>query len=221
MTTLFPPLILLLFSGFCSAQTMVPVPGQAFAMDRHEVRNADYRKCVAAGACNPAHYTDSLGHCYDGKEWPQQIIPESYRAPEMPVVCVDWFEAKKYCEWAGKRLPTEAEWEAAARAGSTTIFYWGDRLDSAHLWYRGNSGLTGHATGLKKPNALGLYDMCGNVWEWCEDWSDSSNSKKVFRGGSWVSDPDAVTCAARKAAPPESRYCNNGFRCVADRPIKP
>lgn len=186
-------------------------------MDRFEVTNAQYSKCVDAGVCEAAHYTDSMGHYYDGKEWPQGIIPEAFRAPEMPVTCVDWFAAKKYCEWAGKRLPTETEWEYASKAGTNTAYYWGNAIDMAFLWYKDNSGLAGHKPGLKKPNGFGLYDMSGNVWEWCEDWFDSTKTKKVFKGGSWISTADAVVSNARKGAPPESPYCNNGFRCVKDR----
>lgn len=198
-------LFLFFFAGFSCAED---------AMDKYEVTNADYQKCVDAGVCTPAHYADGLGHGYDGKDWPRQVVPEKYRAPELPVVCVDWFEAKKYCEWKGKRLPTEKEWETACRAGSGALYYWGDALDTAYLWYEGNSGSVAHRPGLKKPNALGLYDMCGNVWEWCGDWFDKEKTQKVFKGGSWVSKADAVTSSARKGAPPDSKYCNNGFRCV-------
>jgi formylglycine-generating enzyme required for sulfatase activity len=185
-----------------------------FWIDPYEVTNADYGKCVAAKVCAPVHYTDSLGHGYDGKEWPQEIIPQAFRAPEVPVTCVDWVEAKKYCEWLGKRLPTEAEWEFAARAGTSTKYYWGDAMDTACVWYLDNAGSAGHKPGLKKPNAFGLYDMSGNVWEWCDEWFDLSKTKRVFKGGSWVSKADAVFSFSRKGAPPESRYCNNGFRCV-------
>ena len=75
------------------------------------------------------------------------------------------------------RLPTEAEWEYSARAGGKTKYYWGDSINDAYLWYYGNSGYATHLVGKKKPNAWGLYDMIGNVWEWVGDWYDDSYYK--------------------------------------------
>lgn len=135
-----------------------------------------------------------------------------------PVESVSWFAASDYCtaltakdRAAGRippgthyRLPTEAEWECAARAGTTTRFSYGDDPDltglAGHAWYANNSGLTPHPVGQKLPNAWGLYDMAGNVWEWCQDWygtypggavtdpqgpADNPIGWKVIRGGAW------------------------------------
>jgi serine/threonine-protein kinase len=230
LTFLLPFCCALLFAKSPDHENMVQITGgvfqmgdtlgtrtttvRTFFMDKTEVTNAEYQKCVDAKACAPAHYADSLGHGYDGKDWPVQIVPQAYRAAGLPAVCVDYFEAEKYCAWAGKRLPTEAEWEYAARAGTTTRYYWGNALDTAYLWYKENSGLIAHPPAAKKANAWGLYDMCGNVWEWCDDWFDSTKTTRVFKGGSWVSKAEAVCSFSKKGAPPDSKFDNNGFRCV-------
>ncbi|MFA6033992.1 MAG: SUMF1/EgtB/PvdO family nonheme iron enzyme, partial [Myxococcota bacterium] len=133
-----------------------------------------------------------------------------------PVESVDWTQAKSFCEKVGGRLPTEAEWEHAARAGTTTKFYCGDGSEvgcpADYLWYSGNSGSQTHPVRQKKANAWGLYDMLGNIIEWVEDdWHDNYNisttpprpddgsawvydprgSGRAFRGGSWQLPIDA------------------------------
>jgi formylglycine-generating enzyme required for sulfatase activity len=118
--------------------------------------------------------------------------PLTWRAPgfkleaRQPVVYVTSNDAAAYCAWIGARLPSDAEWEYAARAGATTRHYWGSAIDGRYLWYRANSGGRPHSVGRKRPNAWGLYDIEGNVWEWSlsepykgEDWANR-------RGGSFV-----------------------------------
>ena len=131
------------------------------------------------------------------------------------------------------RLPSESEWEYACRAGTTTRYYWGDDPSytqiGTYAWYGSNSGNTTHTVGTRQPNAWGLYDMSGNVWEWCEDcwhsnytgaptngdpWLSSSSSYRVLRGGSWIDDGDFCRSAYRGSYYPSDRGNYYGFRLV-------
>ena len=124
-------------------------------------------------------------------------------------------------------LPTEAQWEYACRAGTTTTYYWGDAMDGAYAWYSGNSGSKTHPVGTKLPNAWGLYDMSGNVWEWCRDWSgtlaygtdpkgSASGSYRVERGGNWIYNADNCASSHRTGGSPSNRVDYLGFRLVWD-----
>jgi formylglycine-generating enzyme required for sulfatase activity len=148
------------------------------------------------------------------------------------MVNVTWNDARSYCIWAGGRLPTEAEWEYAARAGTQTRYYFGNdaALLGDYAWYRGNSGFVAHTVGQKKPNAWGLYDMLGNEWEWCQDWygtypsqavtdpqGPSSGSSRILRGGGWYGDYGGDTGVSyRHRRLPGDGYLPYGFRCVRE-----
>jgi formylglycine-generating enzyme required for sulfatase activity len=135
-----------------------------------------------------------------------------------------------YTHWAcdrsknGYRLPSEAEWEYACRAGSKTPFFWGKKMLSHYCWYRGNSNETTHPVATVKPNGFGLYDMSGNVWEWCDDrYTPERQEKKsshwelgpkILRGGSFSSPPDQVGSAVRDGGDPMGKSNGVGFRCV-------
>ncbi|MCK5218970.1 SUMF1/EgtB/PvdO family nonheme iron enzyme [bacterium] len=191
----------------------VRVPG--FYMGRYPVTNEEYGLF--------------LNENLDMRE-PVYWADRRFNQPRQPVVGVSREDAEQYAAWAGLRLPTEAEWEYACRANTSTRYYSGDKKEDFDLagWYSGNSGDRLHPVGEKEPNGLGLYDMLGNVWEWVEDdwhanyndaptdgraWiDDPRGSLRVIRGGSWGNDVQNCRSAFRSRNWPVSRSYYLGFR---------
>lgn len=212
----------------------------AFYIDKYEVTNAQYKQFVNA---NPQWQKDRIDKAlHDGTYlalWNRNDYP-SGRAND-PVVYVSWYAAVAYAQWAGKRLPTEAEWEYAARGGlSGKTYPWGNDLESSKANYNYNVGDT-TPVGEYPPNGYGLYDMAGNVWEWCldeynadfyarsprenplsgaitVDWimDNFTNVKthRVLRSGSWLSYPAALPVSFRSGDPPTNANDVVGLRCV-------
>ncbi|MEX2262770.1 MAG: formylglycine-generating enzyme family protein [Bryobacteraceae bacterium] len=191
----------------------------AFYMDTHEVSHEAYAKFVkATGHRTPYHWLK--GQLPQGKE-------------KLPVYNVDWHDAAAYCGWAGKRLPTEAEWEKAARGGMEgKDFPWGDNVATGDARFNTADGAA--PIGQYKPNAYGLFDMAGNAAEWCADWFDRTyyeNSPernppgpmegkyKMVRGGAWADGPRRITVFFRNWIRPNQTTPNLGFRCVLE--VKP
>lgn len=161
--------------------------------------------------------------------------PSHFKGADRPVENVSWNDVQEFLQRLNARndgyryrLPTEAEWEYAARAGSKSARY-GEL--NAVAWYDDNSGKETHPEGQKQPNAWGLYDMLGNVWEWVQDWysgsyyqqspgtdpqGPSSGSSRVLRGGSWDYIDWLVRASSRLYVEPGNRYNNFGFRCVRE-----
>ncbi len=192
-----------------------------FEMDIHEITNAEYAECVAAGECTAPSSSSSYSRdTYYGDP--------AYN--DYPVIWMEYYQVDEYCAWAGKRLPTEAEWEYAARGNLTGQRYpWGDTISSANANYDFNVGDT-TMVGSYLPNGYGLYDMAGNVWEWVTDWysesyysvspSDdptgpASGMRRVTRGGSFDHSAFGLRVGNRCDFCHADRHGNNlGGRCA-------
>jgi formylglycine-generating enzyme required for sulfatase activity len=198
----------------------------AFYLDVSPVTNAQYRNFIeATGHPEPRYWND-----------------KKFNQPNQPVVGVTWYDAMTYAQWAGKRLPTEAEWEKAGRGGLVGKMYpWGDEQpDDKKANYDGNWGKPTPAGDYPK-NGYGLHDMAGNVWEWClDEYQDhfyqnsprdnplagqnrpelltnykNIQTSRVLRGGSWGVDPDYIRVACRNRYDPDYRNNYIGFRCCS------
>jgi len=139
--------------------------------------------------------------------------PSRYKGANRPVDQTSWYDARAYCQTIGMRLPTEAEWEYAGRGGDAS-----SRYGSAEsvAWYDGNSDDQTHDVRQKKPNAYGLYDMLGNVWEWVEDAFSGDKTMRILRGGSFYNLARDERASSRLWAVPSTAHRDMGFRCAGD-----
>lgn len=207
-----------------------------FFIDKTEVTMAQYRRCVEDGVCTH-HWDDGRCYIFEGSgPWRKGRLPASFRDPKQPAVCINWDEAHRYCQWAGKRLPTEAEWEKAARGEKGHKFPWGNQRANCRLAviHEDGNGCGRNTTWpvCSKPRGnspYGLCDAAGNVWEWVSDWyrpgqyaegrrhnprGPATGKYKVLRGGSWHFNSRSHRAATRTWNHPHARGCNNGFRCA-------
>jgi formylglycine-generating enzyme required for sulfatase activity len=191
----------------------------AFWIDRTEVANAQYNRCVEANICQRSRWADL----------------SDYNGADYPVVGISWNDAATYCQWAGGRLPTEAEWEYAARGPEGRIYPWGNEFDPT------KANISGKDDGFEKAAPVGSYpagaswvralDLAGNVWEWvqseyraypykADDGREKPNSTnvRVLRGGSWYFYGIGARAAYRTGNTPDTQYGDFGFRCAAGPP---
>ena len=192
-----------------------------FAIGRREVTFAEWDRCAAAGGC-----------AYSPPD-------QGWGRGDRPAINLSWSDAEDYIAWISKqtgqtyRLPTEAEWEYAARAGTTTPYWWGKEIGPGHADCADCGGATGRtvSAGAFRPNGFGLYDTAGNVAEWVEDcwnpsyagapgtgaaWTKGDCNLRVLRGGSFLDKAVGVTSAARFRYDYDVRYYANGFRVARD-----
>lgn len=202
-----------------------PVYLDAFYIDQYEATTARYATFFQETKRSAPNY------------WSEQVLKQH---GSKPVVGVDWNDATAYCSWAGKRLPTEAEWEKAARGTDQRIYPWGNeapteqRANLNHCCdFKDYGVLTDVGSFEQGKSPYGVYDMAGNVWEWTADWYDktyysksparnpkgpSNGELRVLRGGSWNRATDLVRSANRDWYTPTNRLVSIGFRCVQDVP---
>lgn len=205
----------------------------SFYIDKYEVTISQYQLCQSAGVCTEPHDVTSV------------MYQNYYYNPNyagFPVIWVSWNQAQTFCYWAGKRLPTEAQWEKAARGETFRKYPWGDKdpADNIEATVANYSALFGDVTnstwGDDGASFYGVYNMAGNVAEWTDTWynldsyyvkrtdgvviedptgpAESATQEKVIRGGSWVSLKEEITTFDRDKSFPNYRYYNLGFRCV-------
>lgn len=188
----------------------------AFHMDRYEVTNEDYALCVEDGACRA----------------PMALDSSLFGAQRQPVVGVSWFDAATFCRWSGKRLPTEAEWERAARGDDRRSMPWGDEPPSCDRAVFIECDRYGPAEVGGRPagaSPCGAQDLAGNVWEWVQDWyapryfptapegsidGPPAGRQRVLRGGSWHFGPEYIRTSNRHRDEPGQRTPWYGFRCA-------
>ena len=200
------------FGDLVKAETVIPekIKSSPFYMDAYEVTIGQFKKFLKSSGYKPDDAIDWNG------------VYEYSPTEKHPMIYVSWHGATAYAKWAGKRLPTEKEWEIAARGGWKNKEYsWGDN-ESLARDYANYDGTGGEdkwkycaPVGSFKPNGYGLFDMAGNVLEWCQDWYDSDQDFRVLRGGGWYDDTSNLRVADRNFGTPSDRYLNGGFRCVS------
>ncbi|MCY2986701.1 MAG: formylglycine-generating enzyme family protein, partial [Planctomycetota bacterium] len=188
---------------------------RGFWLGKYPVTNAQYGRFLEAAG--------------KSVKKPESWDDRRFNQPEQPVVSVSWDEAQAFCEWAEVRLPTEAEWEYACRAGTTTQYSFGDdeKMLGEYGWFDQNSGGQTQPVGAKNPNPWGLHDVHGNVWEWCQDWFSEKyygqspgvdptgpleGSFRVYRGGGWHDSAGFCRSAYRGRFWPSDRGGDLGFR---------
>jgi sulfatase modifying factor 1 len=202
----------------------------AFYMDTYEVTNGRYLEFVkATGHRIPEHPRDKTLTLWRG-----DTVPDTFK--DHPVVNVDWNDADAYCRWAGKRLPTEAEWERTARGTTGRRFPWGNPEPTRTLanylnQWRNGAGLEPVGSHPQGASQEGVQDLQGNVWEWVADWYDAhyyekgpsrnpkgptEGTRKVIRGSGWESEAPLLRSAHRLNSDPRNRNHSLGFRCAKD-----
>lgn len=214
--------------GSSDEQPLRTVAVEGFTISAHEVTEAEYEECVARGGCTPAHYDDSTCRVWNGTSFMKVIVPASARNPRNPVVCVTWQQARAFCRSHNMALPTEIQWEYAARAGSSGPTPWGGAAPSSRQCVAGRKDGPQPA-GTCDANAWGLSDMLGNSWEWVHDWYDAqaysydaalfpqgpeAGIYRVIRGGGWYSTAADLAFSNRQWFSPDYSEVSIGFRCA-------
>ena len=211
-----------------------------FSIGKYNVTKDQFKKFVDETGYQTEAEKGNGCYVHNSNKWAKDSntswrSPGFYQEDNEPAVCISWNDANAFSSWLSQksnmryRLPSEAEWEYAARSGGKNEKYAGSGSAEAVAWYKANSGYRTHPAGRKQPNGLGLYDMSGNVWQWVSDWfgenyyaaspknnpqGPASSQHRVGRGGSWFSEEQAVRATKRMKVNPVNRYVDSGFRLV-------
>lgn len=174
---------------------------EAFYIDIFPVTNEDYGRFIEERGYRPPKF------------WAENRLKD----PNAPVVGVSWYDAEKYAEWAGKKLPSNEQWEKAARGLEGRLYPWGNEIaegvaNYGHMEEQDRvAPVDAHAD---NRSVFGARDMAGNVWEWTRDWDKIEIDMKIIRGGSWADPPQFLRCDRHLYANPKDKYDNIGFRCI-------
>lgn len=204
----------------------------AFYIDKHEVTNAQFEDFILADGYNKRKYWTRAGwefiqkkrfyYSYPGKVTYRIDEPLAFgknsvsTAPDHPVIGVSWYEAAAYAKWAGRRLPTETEWEKAARGTDARLYPWGNAFDFSKLNYFPHHQKLLHVGSFPvAASPYGVLDMAGSVAEWCAG-NASGGEKKAVRGGGWNATRLQLQCFFREEVVPTYRHYTLGFRCAKD-----
>lgn len=223
---------------------MIVIPGGAFGMGQPDGRDEErpiHRVSVGPFRLCRYQVTNSAYEVFrraTGRPYTRFHGQPDFADPLQPVVGVSWFDAVAYCDWLSRegggpfRLPTEAEWECAARGGLEQCLYpWGNQPVCERAGYGRRWAVGPEPVGTSTPNGFGLFDMCENVHEWCADWYDPqyyavspardpqgppTGTRRASRGGAWRHHIKIARCAARSSIPPEFCYADYGFRVACE-----
>jgi serine/threonine protein kinase len=197
------------------------IPGKSYYMGETEVTRAQFEAFVNATGYQTTAEKEGWSYVYDGTDWYNKdgvnwrynVSGTGQQPSNHPVIHVSWYDARAFAQWAGGRLPTEEEWEHAAKGGQNFTYAGSNNINEV-AWYDDNSGNKTHSVKGKKANGYGLHDMSGNVLEWTNSWYDNSQSDRVVRGGSWYGNAEDCRIDNRYDYDPDFRSYYNGFRVL-------
>ena len=191
-----PGMVLIPAGEFNSGKSMKAIYLKNYHIDKTEVTQKDFKKVMGP----TIFFLKGANH---------------------PAEQVTWHKAGEYCKKIGKRLPSELEWEKAAKGGTTTNYFWGMKPDADYSWCGGDYDLGHHPVGKKKPNNFGLFDTSGNVWEWTSTKGETKSkfsgekiNKRIVRGGAFNVSANLITSSSRLSLFAKNRLFNVGFRCA-------